>query len=131
MKTYIDKYRDNLADDITLDILINQNIEKTLVDCIDVNAFNNDRKSAYLHKSKIHLLNCIVFLFLLSVSFTFNYINHEKEEIHKVQLININDMPNDERTPPPPPPRQEPRIIKEDKQPTRHTPPPNPRPKSN
>lgn len=132
LKSYLKQYKDDLPPDVTLDILMKQNIEKTLVDCIHVNAFNNDRKSAYLHKSKIHLINCIVFLFFLSIIFTTNYIIHGKEEIHKVQIINTKSMSNDERKPPPPPPpRQEPRVIKEDKQPTRSTPPPTPSPRSN
>ena len=131
LKLYLEMYRDDLDSSITLDILLQQNLEKTLIECIDVNVFNNDKKSAYLHKSKVHLLNCILALFILCIQFTINYITHEKEEIYKVQITNNEIMTNDQRKPPPPPPpRQEPRIIKEDKQPTRQHPPSTPKPKS-
>jgi hypothetical protein len=130
LNLYLETYKDDLDPNITIDILIQQNVEKTLIECIDVNVYNNDRKSAYLHKSKIHLLNSILALFILSVLFTINYINHEKEEIYKIQIIKNEIMRDDQRRPPPPPPpRQEPRTIKEDKQPTRQTPPPPPRPR--
>lgn len=77
-------------------------------------------------------MNSILALFILSVLFTINYINHEKEEIYKIQIIKNKTMNDDQRRPPPPPPpRQEPRTIKEDKQPTRQAPPPPPRPRNN
>lgn len=132
LKLYLDQYREDLDPSITLELLVEQNVEKTLVDCININSFNNDRKSAYLHKSKVHLLTCIILLFITSAIFTINLITHEKEEIHKVLITNTNIMPNEERRPPPPPPpREQPRVIKEDKQPTRQTPPPLPRTKNN
>lgn len=129
LKLYLDQYREDLDPNITLETLVKQNVEKTLVDCIHINSFNNDRKSAYLHKSKIHLLTSIILLFIISAIFTVNLINHQKEEIHKVLITNTNTMPNEERRPPPPPPREQPRVIKEDKQPTRQTPPPQPQPR--
>ena len=90
---------------------------------IDNNVFNNDRKSAYLHSSKIHILNCILLLFISSVIFSINYINNEKEEIYNIKITNYM---SDKKIPPPPPRPQEPRVIKENQQPVRPGPRPTP-----
>jgi hypothetical protein len=123
LKPYYKKYKKDLKKNITLDKLVEDNIEEILIQCIDNNVFNNDRKSAYLHSSKIQILNCILLLFISSVMFSINYINNEKEEIYNIKITNYM---SDKKTPPPPPRPQEPRIIKESQQPTRHVPPNKP-----
>ncbi|MBF4473727.1 hypothetical protein [Flavobacterium sp. HJJ] len=131
LETYYNTYKDSLAPNITLDSLVEDNIEIILTNCLDTNIFNNDRKSAYLHDAKIQILNCILSLFVASIFYTFNYIYHEKNETHRILITNKDYMRNERQTPspPPPPPRpQEPREIRENQQPTpRPTPPPRPR----
>jgi hypothetical protein len=88
LKPYYKEHKKQLKKKTTLDSLVKNNIEIILVNCIDTNAYNNDRKSAYLHSSKIQIMNCILALFLMSIFFSINYINHEKEEIYKVLITN-------------------------------------------
>ena len=123
LKPYYKKYKKYLKKNITLDKLVENNIEEILIQCIDNNVFNNDRKSAYLHSSKIHILNCILLLFISSVIFSINYINNEKEEIYNIKITNYM---SDKKIPPPPPRPQEPRVIKENQQPVRPGPRPTP-----
>lgn len=101
---------------VTLDKLVENNIEEILVQCIDNNVFNNDKKSGYLHNSKTSIIICILSLFFSSIIFSINYINYKQEEILCVKIIN---QMSDKRTPPPPPRPQEPRVIKENQQPVR------------
>ena len=72
---------------------------------------------------KIHILNCILLLFISSVIFSINYINNEKEEIYNIKITNYM---SDKKIPPPPPRPQEPRVIKENQQPVRPGPRPTP-----
>ncbi|MGL2967240.1 hypothetical protein [Flavobacterium sp. XGLA_31] len=126
MKSYYDKYKKELGKEVTLDSLVKNNVENILIKCVENNTFNNDKKSAYLHNSKIQILNCVLALFLSSILYSVNYINHEKEEIQKVYITNKNIMSDEHKIqqPPPPPKPQEPRVIKESEQPTRQAPPP-------
>jgi hypothetical protein len=130
LKKYYSDYKDDLDDGISLQSLEEDNLETLLTKCLDTNVYNNDRKSAYLHSSKIHILNCLITILLSSTLFTFNYINNKEEKIQKIEITNLNSlkMGQDEKRPtPPPPPQQQPRVIKESEQP-RQSPPPQPRP---
>lgn len=120
LQPYYDQYKDDLDKD--LDQLVKDNIEKLLIKNIDNNFYLNDIKSAYLHKSKIHLLNCIITLLLSTLFFSYNYILNPKTEITNIKIIK--EMSNQTKPPPPPPPPQ-PREIKEHKvpKPPRPTPP--------
>ena len=114
---YYEEYKSEFEETgVTLDKLAEANIEEILVQCIDNNVFNNDKKSGYLHNAKTSIIICILTLFFSSILFSINYINYKQEEIHCVKIIN---QMSDRRIPPPPPRPQEPRVIKENGQPVR------------
>lgn len=87
LKPYYKKNKKKLKREATLDSLVENNVELILVNCIERNTFNNDKKSAYLHSSKIQIMNCILALFLMSVFYSINYVNHQKEKVFKVLII--------------------------------------------
>lgn len=122
LKPYYEQYRNDLDKD--LDSLVKDNIEKLLIRNIDNNFYLNDTKSAYLHKSKIHLLNCIILLLISTILFSYNFIVNPQIEITNVKIIK--EMSN---KPPPPPPPPQPREIKEHKVPKPPTPPRPPKTK--
>ncbi len=72
---YYENNKSNLDHSITLESLVESNIEIILTKCIETNAFNNDRKSVYLHHAKTLILNCLIALFFSSVLFTINHVN--------------------------------------------------------
>ncbi len=125
LKDYYEEYKDDL--DKNLDELVLDNVENILIISLDNNVFMNDQKSGYLHKSKIHLMNCIFSLLFTTIVFSLNYIYYPKEEVIIVQL---KDKIMTQRKPPPPPPPAQPRTIKESQVPkTPPPPPPKPKPK--
>ena len=123
LKDYYEEYKDDLEQN--LDELVLENVEKILITSLDNNVFMNDQKSGYLHKSKIHLVNCILTLLFTSIAFSLNYIYYPKEE---VQVVQIKENIMTQRKPPPPPPPAQPRVIKESQVP-KTPPPPPPKPK--
>ncbi len=105
---------------ISLQKLVIDNVNKIISNCIINNTYNNDKKSKYLFKSKIHLINCIIIIFLTSILFSINYYQHEKQEIYNIKIMNAQSLSNDTRKPPPPPPPQEPRRVKQGEAPRPH-----------
>lgn len=75
------------ANQITLDMLVQKNVEQILSECINKNINSNDRKAEYLYKSKKSLINCVICLFLAGILFSYNYIKHEKEDIYNIKII--------------------------------------------
>jgi hypothetical protein len=131
LKNYLEEYKELLGDDTTLDSLEKNSLEILLTKCLETNVYNNDRKSAYLHSSKIHIINSLISILVSCVFFTINYIGNKDEKIQKIEITNYNTrkMGQDERKPmAPPPPQPQPRVIKESEQP-RQSPPPQQHPK--
>lgn len=131
LKKYIDENKELLDKNITLEELEKNNLENLMIQCLETNVYNNDRKSAYLHSSKIHIINCLIFIVLSSAIYTKNYIGNKNDKINKVEITNFNStkMAQDEKKPmAPPPPQQPPRVIKESEQPRQSPPPQPPRP---
>ena len=131
LKNYLEEYRELLDENITLESLEKNSLEILLTNCLETNVYNNDRKSAYLHSSKIHIINSLILILIASAFFTVNYIGNKNEKIQKIEIINYksNKMGQDEKKPmAPPPPQQPPRVIKESEQP-RQSPPPRTNPK--
>ncbi len=128
LRKYYNDYKDDLDDSISLQSLEEDNLETLLTRCLETNVYNNDRKSAYLHSSKIHILNCLITILFSSAFYTVNYIGNKNDKIQKIEIINLNSlkMGQDEKRPstPPPPPQQPPRVIRESEQP-RQSPPPH------
>lgn len=122
LEPYHKKYKKKLNK--SLHHLVRDNIEQILIQSVDNNVYINDKKSAYLHKSKIHLLNCILSLLISTLLFSLNYIAYPKDKVTTIKTIN--DMSN--KKPPPPPPPAQPRVIKESQIP-KTPPPPRPKPK--
>jgi hypothetical protein len=116
-----------LENNITFEKLLEENVNNLISNCINTNMFHNDRKANYLYRSKKHLINCIVIIFLTGIFFSINYIQHEKQEIYNIKIMNQQRAAT-QQTPPPPPPRpQEPRRVKQSEPPKeRPTPPKNP-----
>ncbi|MPS72081.1 MAG: hypothetical protein E2590_02925 [Chryseobacterium sp.] len=127
LQEYYDENKDDLSSEITLEILVNNNVEEILSECVENNVNNNDNKAYYLYKSKIHLINCIISIFITIIFFSINYIQHEKEDVYKIEIMS-------EKNPPPPPRPQPPKVVKQS-QPPRTNPiapksPPRPSPPS-
>lgn len=128
LKNYLEEYKELLDENTTLESLEKNSLETLLTKCLETNVYNNDRKSAYLHSSKIHMINCLLSILISSAFFTANYIGNKNEKIQKIEITNYNShkMAQDEKKPmAPPPPQQPPRVIKESEQP-RQSPPPTP-----
>ena len=132
LNKYYSDYKDDLDDSISLQSLEEDSLESLLTKCLETNVYNNDRKSAYLHSSKIHILNCLITILLSSAFYTANYISNKNDKIQKIEITNLNSlkMGQDEKRPStlPPPPQQPPRVIKESEQPRQSPPPQPPRP---
>lgn len=114
LKPYYENHKDYfIANDITFEMLVAKNVDAILSSCINRNMFNNDRKANYLYKSKIHLINCTSTIFLTGIFFSINYIQHEKQEIYNIKIMNQRLSGGQIPTPPPPPPPrpQEPREV--------------------
>jgi hypothetical protein len=129
LKKYMEENKELLDDNITLETLEKDSLENLLTVCLETNVYNNDRKSAYLHSSKIHIINSLIFILISSALYTANYISNKNDKIQKIEIINFNSnkMAQDEKKPmAPPPPQQPPRVIKESEQPRQSPPPPPP-----
>ncbi|WP_316634260.1 hypothetical protein [uncultured Flavobacterium sp.] len=131
LKDYLKKHKKLLDKNTTLEELEKNSLEKLLIECLETNVYNNDRKSAYLHSSKIHIINSLILILILSTFFTANYIRNKEEKIQKIEVTNYNSskMAQDDKRPmAPPPPQQPPRVIKESEQPRQSPPPQRPQP---
>lgn len=130
LKPYYEQHKTYLTENnITIEELIENNVNEVLSDCINKNMINNDRKANYLYLSKIYLINCVVTIFVTGIFFSINYIKHEKEETYNIKVMNKLSFAG-ENTPPPPPPRpQQPRTVKQS-DPPKSTPSPKPKTKN-
>lgn len=129
LKNYLEEHQELLDESITLESLEKKSIETLLIKCLETNVFNNDRKSAYLHSSKVHIINSLIIILISTAFFTANYIGNKNDKIQKIEITNYNSykMAQDEKRPmAPPPPQQTPRVIKESEQPRQSPPPTKP-----
>lgn len=115
LKEYYEQNKDDLGLEITVDLLVDNNIEEILCECVENNTNNNDNKAYFLYKSKIHLINCIISIFIAVIFFSINYIVHEKEDIYKIEIMS-------NRNPPPPPRPQPPKVVKQSEPPRANPP---------
>ncbi|MCD9855721.1 hypothetical protein LUD75_13440 [Epilithonimonas sp. JDS] len=116
LKIYYDENKDDFSPEITLEILVENNVEEILSECVENNVNNNDAKAYFLYKSKIHLINCIISIFATIIFFSINYIQHEKEDIYKIEIMS--------RNVPPPPRPQPPKVVKQSEPPRANPPAP-------
>lgn len=133
LKDYLEKNKEHIDENTNLANLEKDSLETLLIQCLETNVYNNDKKSAYLHSSKIHMINCLISIVFSSVFFTINFIGYKNEKIQKIEIINYNsrNMAQDEKKPMAPrPPQQQPRVIKQSEKP-RQSPPPKPPKPSN
>jgi hypothetical protein len=119
LKAYYEENKDNLNPETTLNSLVEDNLEIVLTNCLITNVYNNDRKSVYLHKAKIHMINCVIVIFITSLFFAINHAKNENNKIQQIEIINLNN--NNMTSPklpvaaPPKPPQ--PRVLKENQLP--------------
>ncbi len=76
MKKYYDDNKRKLDRDVTIEKLVQNNVEKILSGCIDNYIANNDKKTKGLYFCKVFLIHCIIAIFFSLILFGINYLKN-------------------------------------------------------
>ncbi len=68
----------------------NNFLHDSLIECIDENIMNNDKKSMFLHKSSTCFIISLVLLALTAIPFSSKLL--EQKDVVEVKIINTNDL---------------------------------------